>query len=154
MHKLLAGQAINLDGLAPDFRDTIMEGFATTNKRIWLTYDAKGCRSDFGTVFIVPDDCPDVFVADILNMEEGAPIFVAPAGWRMPQILKALGAFESTSQAAKNGWNKDVPSGFSQHTVRISHTKGCITLFKLPLDGMKIVGEEWIPIAPNPSDSI
>ena len=144
MHKLLESQAINLENLTEDFKALLMESFAKSEKRIWLTYDAKGCRIDFGTVFIVPDEIPDGFVADILVLEEGGATFVAPPTWRMPHLLKALGAFESVSQAMKNGWNKDIPAGFSQHTVRIAKTKGCITIIKLPLPGFKVMGEEWI----------
>lgn len=144
MHKLLVGRAINLEGIADDFKAMLMESFAKSEKRVWLTNDAKGCRTDFGTVFIVPDEISDPFVADVLDQEEGGATFVAPSAWRMPNLLKALGAFESVSQAMKNGWNKDVPTGFSQHTVRIAKTKGCITIFKLPLPGFKAVGEEWI----------
>lgn len=153
MHKLLESQAINLDSclegsnpenLTEDFKALLMDAFAKSEKRLWLTHDSKGCRTDFGTVFIVPDEIPDVFVADILDQEEGGTTFVAPAAWRMPHLLKALGAFESVSQAMKNGWNKDIPAGFSQHTVRIAKTKGCITIFKLPLPGFKVEGEEWV----------
>lgn len=144
MHRQLEKRSIDLEGLSPDFKDALMESFANSEKRLWITRDAKGCRIDFGTVFIVPDDIPDVFVADILDQEEGGATFVAPLAWRMPHLLKALGAFESVSQAMKNGWNIEIPPGFSQRTVRIAKTKGCITIFKLPLPGFKAVREEWV----------
>ena len=144
MHKLLTGRAINLVSLTDETRALLVSALSSSEKKIWLTREAKGARVDFGTVFIVPDEMPDVFVADILDMEEdGVPIFVAPVSWRMPQILKALGAFESSSQAAKNGWNTDVPCGFEQHTVRISNTKGSLVTFKLALAGMKPIVDDW-----------
>ena len=43
---------------------------------------------------------------------------------RWPQLLKAIGAFRSTSQARKNGWNKDIEEGWSQ--VRVGRKTICV----------------------------
>ena len=37
-----------------------------------------------------------------------------PVESRWPNLLKEIGAFPSTSQARKNGWNKDIPDGWSE----------------------------------------
>lgn len=79
--------------------------------------------ADFGTIFI-----GDPADSDISVPQDGAFIFQAPMEWRMPQLLRALGIFKSSSEAAKNGWNKDIPIGCSSHLIRAN----------------KIVGEIWI----------
>lgn len=83
--------------------------------------------ADFGTVFIGDISEED---KEISQPQDGAPIFSAPSEWRMPQLLKALGAFSSTSQASKNGWNKDIPSGCSSIVVRIAKVRGEIWIHK------------------------
>lgn len=60
-----------------------------------------------------------------------APFFKVPVEWKMPHVLKALGAFPSISQAMKNNWNFEIPNGFSQHQVRINKVRGVITILKL-----------------------
>lgn len=132
MHKLLSN-AINLDGTVFDFRTVV----GSLEKKIWLNRDKPGLV-DFGTVFIVPDACPDVFLEHFLKENEGLPLFVAPSTWRMPQLLKALGAFDSTGDARKNGWDKEIQTGFDEHAVRIAKIKGCISTFKLPLKGHEV----------------
>ena len=61
----------------------------------------------------------------------GDTILEVPLGWRMPQIMKLIGAFPSASQAAKNGWNKDIPAGFSEHVVKVGKAKGVIHILNL-----------------------
>lgn len=48
---------------------------------------------------------------------------------RWPQLLKRIGIFKSTGDAMKNGWNKDIPSGFSD--MRIGKLRVRITVLKL-----------------------
>lgn len=33
--------------------------------------------------------------------------------WNMAHVLHAVGIFPSVSQARKNGWNKEIPNGFT-----------------------------------------
>lgn len=68
------------------------------------------------------------------------PLFAAPASWKFPQLLKALGAFPSTSQAFKNGWNKDIPEGFSSIAFRINRQKCIIAIHKI---NDQILSEEF-----------
>lgn len=83
--------------------------------------------ADFGTIFIgnVLDEDKEMSLP-----QPGAPVFSAPKDWRMPHLLKALGAFPSTSQASKNGWNMDIPEGCSSFIVRIAKVKGEIWIHK------------------------
>lgn len=82
---------------------------------------------DFGTVFIgtVPDEDKEMSIP-----QPGAPTFTAPENWRMPQLLRALGAFKSASAAAKNGWDMDIPEGCSSFVVKINKVKGEIWIHK------------------------
>jgi len=80
---------------------------------------------DFGTVFI--GNPPH---QDISTPQSGAFVFSAPKEWRMSHLLKALGIFSSSSQAAKNGWGFDIPSGCSSHLVRANKVLGEIWLHK------------------------
>jgi len=34
-----------------------------------------------------------------------------------PQLLRFLGCFSSAGEARKNGWDKPIPDGFSEHTI-------------------------------------
>ncbi len=84
---------------------------------------------DFGS-FLVGNPSPediDLF----LHPVDGEVMFTVPADWRMPNLLKALGAFDSISRAMKNGWNFDLPEGFSQFVVKINRIKGVITILKV-----------------------
>ena len=85
---------------------------------------------DFGTVLVGTFSEEELTDLDGWVITPPAPVFSAPAKWRMPQLLKALGAFKSSSAASRNGWNKDIEEGFSQHLVRIKKVKGALTIFK------------------------
>lgn len=84
--------------------------------------------TDFGTIFI---DCePTSDLAQLITGSDAAPLFTAPDSWRMPHIMKALGAFPSASEAGKNGWNKDIPFGLSEHHFRLAKCFGSIHIFR------------------------
>jgi hypothetical protein len=53
----------------------------------------------------------------------------APKAWRLPQVLKSLGAFASTGDARRNGWDRDVPEGLTPHIVRIAKVRGVVWTF-------------------------
>lgn len=86
---------------------------------------------DFGTIIIGIEKIKE---EDLKFIEEhccsDAPVFTVPENWRMPQILKALGAFNSSSDASRNGWNFDVPLFFSEHQARVNKLKGCFCIWK------------------------
>lgn len=48
--------------------------------------------------------------------------------WSMANIMTLIGIFPSVNQARKNGWNKPIPSGFSD--IRVGKTKTRVTIFK------------------------
>lgn len=57
----------------------------------------------------VPKDVEHLFAP-----EDGEAIIKVPDTFEWPQLLKHLGVFKSASQARKNGWNKDIPEGWSE----------------------------------------
>jgi len=38
-------------------------------------------------------------------------------GWTMAHVMHTAGIFPSVTSAKKQGWNKPIPAGFSEHTV-------------------------------------
>lgn len=83
--------------------------------------------ADFGTIFIGNPSDED---KEISNPQPGAPLFSCPIEWNISNLLKALGAFPSTSQARKNGWDFNIPDGISCHLIRINKIKGEIWIHK------------------------
>ena len=61
-----------------------------------------------------------------------APLCTIPSGWRMPQVLKAIGAFKSAGEAARNGWNKEIEEGAVTHLIRLGHAKRAVITFRPP----------------------
>lgn len=98
----------------------------TMHKEKWIR------TKDFGVILIGRDPTNEFnrHVCDISADGGGAPVFVAPVTWRMPHILRALGVFKSAGDAARNGWNMDVPEGLSQHCLKINRIFGCLHIFK------------------------
>ncbi len=93
------------------------------------TWSKKGApirMNDFGTILV-----QNSFQEEDLEWAVSvAPTFVCPGSWRMSHIMKALGAFHSSTAASKNGWNKDIPFGLTDHIVRIKNIRGIITTFR------------------------
>lgn len=91
---------------------------------------------DFGCVLIsdveIPEDLMELIEEISINPE--SPVFLAPVSWRMPNVLKAVGAFQSTSQARKNGWDKDIDEGMTEVVVRIAKVRGVLTIHKVTKD--------------------
>ena len=88
---------------------------------------------DFGTVFIGLDKVKNSeFMAEIERAAVGdGPLFLAPEGWRWPQMARALGVFPSAARAASNGWDGDIPSGFTVRLARINKIRGEFTFVKI-----------------------
>ena len=82
---------------------------------------------DFGTV-LVEGHFTEEDIEWVIG--ESSPIFLCPPEWRMPQLLRALGAFESATGAAKNGWDREIGKGLVDNQIRINKIKGIITTFK------------------------
>jgi hypothetical protein len=90
--------------------------------------------TDFGTVFIGLDKASAKARDGILLCsapQSGAPCFTAPEEWRMPQLLRALGAFKSGAQAAKNGWNKEIEPGITEIQIRINKVRGSLWIHRV-----------------------
>lgn len=79
---------------------------------------------------VIGDSISNEEIIDIFQPTEDETMLVGNHNWMMPQLLKALGVFESVSQASKNGWNKTIPFGFSEHIVKHSKVKGIICIWK------------------------
>lgn len=50
---------------------------------------------------------------------------------RFPHLLRQIGVFPSTSQAMKQGWNKDIPEGFSEWFIGQGKNKKWICILKI-----------------------
>ena len=75
-------------------------------------------------------DLDSTNIKEMLQPKEEETVLIAQHNWRMPQLLKALGVFESTTLAIKNNWNKDIPTGYSEHKIKHSKVKGLICIWK------------------------
>lgn len=51
--------------------------------------------------------------------------------WTMANIMKEAKIFPSTTQARKNGWNKDIPSGFSFYEVGKNRNKKLVYILNI-----------------------
>src|SRR5687768_12229909 len=96
--------AIELETSTFDFR-AMVHHCQSQSFLIWEENDLEKQikLSDFGTIFIGQNSLIDG--AWIAQQAPEALIWIAPSAWRMAQIVKALGAFESIGQAKKNGWD-------------------------------------------------
>lgn len=125
-----------------DLEKTVFD-FSTTvkkNEETCTVWDASGKLirvADFATVLVgwgqVTDERWRESILSMLALEvRQAPIFTAPEGWRMAHILKALGSFASVGDAKRNGWDKEVPEGVTDHICRIRKVKGAVLTFRPP----------------------
>jgi len=53
-------------------------------------------------------------VESLFQPEEDEVILWVPEEFRWAHLLKHLGIFKSAGQARKNGWDKDIPEGWSE----------------------------------------
>jgi hypothetical protein len=61
-----------------------------------------------------------------LRLESGDEFVEYDCDLPFSVLMRDLGIFKSSSQARKNGWNKDIPSGWSDFTVGKKKTRICI----------------------------
>ena len=110
---------------------------ASGNERRVTIFDpkVKGERivlPDFGTFFVGYETSKQNEADEIFSMIHGEDdaAWIVPPSFKMAHLMKRLGLFPSVGQAMKNGWNMDIPFGFSQHIVRINRIRGILTVFK------------------------
>ncbi len=77
-----------------------------------------------------------VLFFDAAGTEE--PVNFLPANTRLPQLLKAIGVFASANQAKANGFDREIPPGFSELTLGKRKIRICI----------------WNPIADRLEDAL
>ena len=53
-------------------------------------------------------------VETLFQPETNEPIIIVPDQFKWPQLLKLLGVFKSAGQARKNGWDREIPEGWSE----------------------------------------
>jgi len=63
--------------------------------------------------------------------------------WTMAQVVVHVGLFQSLTQARKNGFNKPIPSGFSQHVMGKKKTTVFI-LNRLPKEPKPTRSMSWV----------
>lgn len=103
---------------------TIFDPRSTEGKRIVMP--------DFGTVLIGFSSKEELLSEELLPFFAGDTdvLWTAPMEWKLGHIAKRFGMFPSVSQAAKNGFSGDIPSGFSQIQMRANKVRGVLTFFK------------------------
>lgn len=150
---------INLDSTVFEFRNVVGD---LPKCNFFIKGNVKKL-TDFGSVFLIDPEVIDLLTPDDIELiaslhrpmnqqlvdgllvEEvpTGPHFKAPHSWRMPQVLKALGAFKSSTGAAKNGWDFDIPEGVSEFQIRINNIKGVITLHKVTSENGIFNPQHW-----------
>ena len=53
----------------------------------------------------------------IFGFEKSSNCFSIEDEWTMAHVMHIAGIFPSVTSARKQGWNKPIPAGFSEHTV-------------------------------------
>jgi len=80
---------------------------------------------------IIIGDHSEGEIISFLDPGSDETIHKMPVASRMPQVMKMLGCFPSASQASKNGWNRDIPAGFSEHAIKTGKVRGVIHILNL-----------------------
>ena len=128
------GKMLNLASEGAHHNETMVNLVHEIEKQV-LVWDKGKLQSfvDFGVLFADEDSQTALskpFWLGVCGAEDTDILWTCPRSWRMPQVLRAIGAFASASEASKNGWNKEVPVGFSQHIFRINKIRGVLTIVK------------------------
>ncbi len=55
---------------------------------------------------------------------------------QFPNILKQLEIFKSSSDARRNGWDKEIPIGFSEHKIGSKSNLKKLFILKIITDGV------------------
>ena len=104
---------------------------ASSQRRITV-FDKKNVPivvTDFGTFFVgcTPDTVDSEMLPFLADSTDA--VFTMPSTWTLAHLCNRLGMFHSVTQAKKNG-KGDIPIGFSQYVVKVSHVRGVITVYK------------------------
>jgi hypothetical protein len=68
-------------------------------------------------VNVLIDECHSSWIETLFEPEEGEFFTRVPIEMTWAHLLAYLQCFPSISQARKNGWNKDIPEGWSEVTI-------------------------------------
>lgn len=129
--------ALNLETTTSDVSAVLALSEAKTLKCVGKHPDCSmELALDFGTVFVGErtenelNPTPEELEALLCQETHPALLMTAPKTWKLQHLVSKLGMFPSASQAAKNGFQGDIPAGFSQHVVRLNKKRGVVTVFK------------------------
>jgi hypothetical protein len=85
--------------------------------------------SDFGIVILTPENC-EIPNWVLKQNDSRELIFFGSLNWKLAHVVHAFGIFNSIGQARKNGWDKDIEFGLTQHMVRINKVRGSFQVWK------------------------
>ena len=68
-------------------------------------------------VNVLIGECHDSWVEALFDPQEGEFFIRVPEAMTWAHLLAHLQCFPSISQARKNGWDKDIPEGWSEITI-------------------------------------
>lgn len=66
---------------------------------------------------VLIDGCHSSWVETLFDPQEGEFFIRVPVEMTWAHLLAALRCFPSISQARKNGWDKEIPEGWSEATI-------------------------------------
>jgi len=125
----LSATVFDLSAVASKITDRIQ---VLTKDKTGLLWMSHACTVITGWESLTDERWRDSILQTLDLLEPQSPVFTVPTTWRMPHVMKALGAFKSNGDAAKNGWNKDIEEGMTVHTFKLAHSKWAFTTFKVP----------------------
>lgn len=56
----------------------------------------------------------ELFLGPTFDFEQ---FHTVESGFQYPQLLGKFGFFKSNGDARRNGWDKEIPEGYSEHTI-------------------------------------
>lgn len=71
---------------------------------------------NFISVNAAMGDAAEMF-GDNNGVIDGEVLFFDPANETLAHLMVQAGGFSSLTQARKNGWNRPIPQGYSEHKV-------------------------------------
>lgn len=83
------------------------------------------------TSILVGTNHTDKQINDFLEPASDETLLRIPSNWRMPQVMKMLGCFPSATQAKNNGWDRAIPSGWSEIRIKHSRIKGTVCFLNI-----------------------
>lgn len=123
---------IDLSNTVFDFSEVVGALDKDPNRTSTVKHKGKLTKMlDFGLIIIGPDSTDPQVVWFKEEAPAGSLAFSVPVDWRMSHVMKALGVFKSVGEAKNNGWNIEIPEGFSQHVFRVRHVQGVVNILKL-----------------------